>query len=321
MRITDDLLTVLRERSKTDGRRLILGGERLDPRVYQRVNEVLEGAGGKWHKDEQAHVFPGDAATVLARLLETQQVTTPREARQASQHFPTPRMVVETLIDLADLQPGMKVLEPSAGRGAIAAALADCGCLVDAVEMDEAHAAALKENGRARTVTLADFLTLPAEPRYDRVVMNPPFTKGADIAHVRHALGWLRPDGLLVAVMSHATAYQRGEAAKFRTLVAERGGTVHPLPEGAFIESGTGVQSLIVTIPATPREGVPAPVWPATNEVPSSATEESLPEPAVLARRIAADLRTALRHINAIADALEPTPSPPDPGDQLALDI
>lgn len=320
MRVPDALLALLRDRAETSGRRLVLGGERLDPRVYERLDEILQGAGGRWDKAEQAHVFPGDAAAALAEVLRTREVTTPRERVQAQQYFPTPGPVVEQLLGLAELAPGMEVLEPSAGRGAIAAALAARGCLVDAVEFDPGHAAALKEGGYARTVSVADFLTLPAEPRFDRVVMNPPFTRGTDVRHVRHALDWLRPDGLLVAVMSHATAYQCGKAARFRALVAERGGTVHPLPAGAFAESGTGVRSLIVTIPATRREGAP-PVWPATAGEPAPVDVEPLPAPAVIARQIEADLRTALRHIAAIAAALETPSTPPtDPGAQLALD-
>lgn len=45
-----------------------------------------------------------------------------------------------------------------------------------------------------------------------------------------------------------------------------------------------------------------------------------LPHPAVLARQIEADLKTAIRHIAAVAKSLEG--SPPDPGDgQLAIDL
>src|SRR3546814_13421981 len=51
-------------------------------------------------------------------------------------------------------------------------------------------------------VRQADFLTLPPSPIYDRIVMNPPFDRGRDCDHVRHAFGFLKPGGILVAVMS-----------------------------------------------------------------------------------------------------------------------
>lgn len=48
-----------------------------------------------------------------------------------------------------------------------------------------------------------------------------------------------------------------------------------------------------------------------------------LPPPAVIARQIQADLKAALREIEAVARALEqPTPvTPEDNGEQLALDL
>jgi N12 class adenine-specific DNA methylase len=60
-------LALLRE-CVTNGRLLRLG--RTVPRgQYLAVNKVLEAAGGEWDKRNQAHVFPGDAAEVLTRIL------------------------------------------------------------------------------------------------------------------------------------------------------------------------------------------------------------------------------------------------------------
>lgn len=63
-------------------------------------------------------------------------------------------------------------------------------------------------------------------PIYDRIVMNPPFLKQADIHHVNHALKFLRPDtGLLVSVMSAGVSFRVNNlTTSFRQLVAERGG-------------------------------------------------------------------------------------------------
>src|SRR5690606_4359523 len=169
----------------------------MDPRLYQRVNEVLEAVGGRWTTAVQAHVFPVDAAQALAPVLATGSVVTLREKRQSAQYFPPPAAVVQRVIELADLKPGMEVLEPSAGSGAIAAAAAERGAVVDCIEQDPGYAAVLADESVARTLTVADFLAVPAEPRYDRVVMNPPFTRGADMQHVEHALRFLKPDGLL----------------------------------------------------------------------------------------------------------------------------
>lgn len=321
MQIPDDILAILRGRAETDGNTIRLGGDRLDPRLYQRTNEVLEGAGGKWTKSVQAHVFPGDAGQTLASVLAAGQVVTLREKRNDAQYFPTPPAVVDRLIALARLEPGVRVLEPSAGSGAIANAVRDAGATVDCIERDPGYAATLTEAGHEVRVT--DFLAVPAEPRYARVVMNPPFTRQADIAHVRHALGFLKSDGLLVAVMSHTTAYHRG-AASFRHLVAERGGTVEPLPEGAFKGSDTGVKTLVVTIPATRPDGdVPAPTWPGQQPAqPEAEDKPQLDDPAAIAREMQRNLRTALREISALARLLEqPHTSSDDGSDEEAQQL
>ncbi|WP_062215692.1 methyltransferase [Streptomyces sp. NBRC 109706] len=310
--IPDDILTTLRTRARTTGPRLTLAGPRLDPRLYERIDTVLQGAGGRWDRTAQAHVFPDDAADALARLLTTRHVTTPRETIQAQQYFPTPEPVVARLLELAAITPGMRVLEPSAGRGALALAAASAGALVDAVEVEPGHAEVLRAaHHPGVTALVADFLATRPDPVYHRVIMNPPFTRGADIAHVTHALGALRAEGLLVAVMSHATA-TAASAARFRQLVADRGGQVQPLPAGAFRASGTDVRALIVTIPATRPAGAPPTVWPTdscTTTTPAPAPPP-LSAPAVIARRIVADLQRAATEFGRVADDLDRTTTP-----------
>lgn len=300
MKLTDDILTVLRERTAIDGTHLVLTGPRMDPELYQRVNEVLEAVGGRWTTGAQAHVFPIDAAQALAPVLETGQVVTLREKRQSAQYFPTPATVVQRLIDLAAIKPGMKVLEPSAGSGAIAAAASHAGAVVDCIERDPGYAAVLTDTGIARTLTVTDFLTVPAEPGYDRVLMNPPFTKGADMRHVEHALRFLGPDGLLVSVMSWAVTERNPRTATFRDLVEARGGTVEPVAAGAFRESGTDVPTVIVTIPTVRRADAKPTVWP-NREAPTAAEPEDFGDPATIAREIADNLRKATRIFDGIA--------------------
>ncbi|MET8113739.1 class I SAM-dependent methyltransferase [Streptomyces prasinus] len=300
MKLTNDILTVLKTRIETDGTHLVLTGPRMDPKLYQRVNEVLEAVGGRWITGVQAHVFPVDAAQALTPVLATGQVVTLREKRQSAQYFPTPTAVVQRVIGLAAIEPGMEVLEPSAGSGAIAAAAAASGAVVDCIEQDPGYAAVLADAGCARTLTVADFLTVPAEPRYDRVVMNPPFTRGTDMAHVEHALRFLKPNGLLVSVMSWAVTEHGRKTAGFRALVEARGGSVEAVAEGAFRESGTDVDTVIVTIPATrPADARPT-VWP-TREMPAVSDPEEFQEPAEIAREIADHLREATRIMDDLA--------------------
>lgn len=302
MKLTDDVRTVLTERTAIDGSRLVLTGPRMDPALYGRVNDVLEAVGGRWSTAEQAHIFQTPAAGALAPVLTAGEVTTLREKRSQAQFFPTPGPVVRRLIELADVRPGMEVLEPSAGSGAIASALVEAGAVVDCIERDPGYAALLADVGVAR-VTVADFLSIRPVPRYDRVVMNPPFTKGADIEHVEHAFRLLNPSGRLVAVMSRTAVEFPGRTARFRELVESRHGTVELVDAGAFRASGTGVATMIVTIPAARPEDAPATVWP-SETVPAAEPDAGFGDPKELAEQICADLRTALTEFEAVAATL-----------------
>ncbi|MFE7233979.1 methyltransferase [Streptomyces sp. NPDC057596] len=246
MKVSTDVLQVL-DRAQTDGPRLVLTGT-LDRKLYLDTAKVLEAAGGKWSRKERAHLFGGDAADAIEPILLTGEIVS---AKQLHGYFPTPDPVVRQVIDLARIEPGMRVLEPSAGRGALALAAVRAGAVVDCVEIQPEHANALAaERERNITVLTTDFLTTSPKPAYDRVVMNPPFAKGADITHVKHAWEALKPGGQLVAVMSAGVTFrQTSSAVAFRSRLEALGGELHPLPEGAFKESGTGVNTVIAVIP------------------------------------------------------------------------
>lgn len=245
MRVDNEILSVL-DNAEKEGNALRLVGQ-LDRNLYTKANKVLEAAGGKWNRKAKAHIFDGDAADAMEQIILTGEVTVPQDFG----FFPTPAPVVERLIELADISAGMTVLEPSAGTGNIVAGLHAAGAVVDAIELLEKNIEALKTQGLATLIDIGDFLETPAQPIYDRVVMNPPFERQADIKHVLHALRFLKPDGLLVSVMASSVTFRDNKlTTDFRALIRERGGEIEGLPEGSFKSSGTGVNTVIVTIPA-----------------------------------------------------------------------
>jgi predicted RNA methylase len=158
----------------------------------------------------------------------------------APQLFPTPAPLASRMVDLADVQPGQRVLEPSAGTGRILDAL-PAGCEVVAVEVHHTLAQALRAHAAAPTVHTADFLSLsPATLGYfDAVLMNPPFQFAADIKHIRHAATFLRPGGVLVAICA--------QGPRQRTAFTVPGWDFAPLPAGTFAQEGTNVSTAIVT--------------------------------------------------------------------------
>jgi predicted RNA methylase len=248
MKVDNTVLNVL-SNAQMDGSRLVLAGQ-LDRALYTQTNKVLEAAGGKWDRKAKAHVFPVDAADAMEQIIQTGEVTLIRTIQQDFGYFPTPPAVVKRLMALACVDFETLALEPSAGQGAIARALIDHGATVDCVELLGKNVEALEALKNVNAVQQGDFLAITPDPAYDRVVMNPPFAKQADIHHVNHALKFLKPDGLLVSVMSAGITFRDNKLTQdFRDLIRARGGDIEALPDGAFKDSGTLVRTVIVTIP------------------------------------------------------------------------
>lgn len=164
-------------------------------------------------------------------------------------YFPTPRAVVARMLDLAEIEPGALVLEPSAGHGAILDEIkaAHPGARLVAFERHSGLAEIIKAKGYM--VDRCDFLEQTPDAVHDRVMMNPPFEGGQDMQHVRHAFAFLKPGGRLVAVMSPGPFF-RGDAKarEFRDWFDNMGGEREELPAGSFKESGTGVGAVLVRI-------------------------------------------------------------------------
>jgi predicted RNA methylase len=249
MRVDNEVLNVL-SAAECIGNNLKLTGQ-LDRNLYTRTNKVLEAAGGKWNRKAGAHIFEADASDRIEQIILTGDVVVPKDDFE---FFPTPPGVVRHVIQLADIRDGMRVLEPSAGQGAIAKAAHDAAAdvMIDMYELmpannDALHSLNLRLSGIGKPV---DFLTVEPEPVYDRVVMNPPFGRQADIKHVNHALEFLKSGGRLVSVMSSSVTFRSNKlAADFRQMVEGRGGHIEELPEGSFKSSGTMVNTVIVVIP------------------------------------------------------------------------
>lgn len=244
MRIPDHVLPVL-ENATTDGARLVLNGQ-LDRKTYTDTDKVLQAIGGKWDRKAKAHIFDGDAEALIGDVLVSGEYF---RTKQDFGQFDTPSDLAERVVAIAGVSSGSVVLEPSAGIGRIAHAARAAGGLVTCYEIDPSRAQALRNV--FPDVFMADFLGSEPDPVYTSVVMNPPFSRQADIDHVIHAFRFLAPGGRLVAIMSASVAFrQNAKTASFREMVSFSGGTIESLPDGTFRESGTMVNTVIVTMNA-----------------------------------------------------------------------
>lgn len=164
----------------------------------------------------------------------------------ANQLFPTPPDLVARMVELADIRLGHDVLEPSAGTGRILEALPDSiweSGEVHAVEISEPLAQCLADRWKTLLTSCADFLEWDSHGiKFDRILMNPPFERGDDIRHILRARELLNPGGVLVAIC--AGGPRQKEALEPLASLWE------PLPAGTFQESGTGVNTVLLTIEA-----------------------------------------------------------------------
>lgn len=145
--------------------------------------------------------------------------------------------------------PKHRVLEPSCGDGRILDVIRARGHRGYGVEFDAARATQAKAKGH--TVLTANFLECAPEPGFDTVLMNPPFYGKHYAKHVRHALKFLKPGGVLVAILPATARYDHDE---FADLLASRGKWADPawkdLPVASFADAGTNVPTTMLKLHA-----------------------------------------------------------------------
>ena len=159
-------------------------------------------------------------------------------------------------------------LEPSVGEGELAVALIKAAggqVHIDAIDTDEVAlvvaerrmVAAFKAEGVSANfafkVDAYDFLKVSIRDsvRYDFIIMNPPFTGGADMAHVTHAWALLEFGGVLVALTSPAWRTAKTKAAiAFRELLLATGAEVEDIPAKTFEHTDIATVMLVLRKPA-----------------------------------------------------------------------
>ena len=191
--------------------------------------------------------------------------------------FPTPKPLIAKMLDAADIKPEDAVLEPSAGKGDILDAIKEKHPdTVDLVAVENMSPLRDILEAKGYGVGGSDFLEY--QRRADKIVMNPPFEKGQDIEHVRHAYDLLKPGGRLVSIMSEGS-FSRSfkKETEFRDWLDDVGGTSEKIEPGAFTGKGsfrqTGVASRMVVIDKV-AEAKPEPAPEVKAETPEKGIEK-----------------------------------------------
>jgi len=164
-------------------------------------------------------------------------------------YFPTPPPLADDLVMKADLELGLTILEPSAGKGNIADAIRrrEPDAELHTIELVKQLRDVLELKG----YKVIDYNFLEHTDTYDRIIMNPPFENYQDIDHVKHAYELLKPGGRLVSIVSAGTmTNQHRRAVEFRQWLDEHEAYTEPNPDGSFKsgERPTGVASWTIII-------------------------------------------------------------------------
>tara|TARA_R110000851_G_scaffold308778_1_gene467877 strand:- start:16335 stop:17738 length:1404 start_codon:yes stop_codon:yes gene_type:complete len=159
------------------------------------------------------------------------------------QFYRTPDAVAAEMIERAALREGQKILEPSCGDGSLMDAarkyamrhnLRELGMV--GVEVDAGRAQAARDKGFS--VHTANFLELAPKPDFDVIFMNPPFYGKHYQKHVEHARKFLKPDGVLYAILPITAVSDHGYIDPGRGWDRWK-----DLATGSFSESGTNINT------------------------------------------------------------------------------
>ena len=182
------------------------------------------------------------------------------QAEEYSDFYPTPDKLAGKMLSMVDFKHDKihDVLEPSAGKGHL------CDCLrrrvgdnwgldIDCIEFNPDLRAILKDNGFH--VVGDDFLKFRTSKCYDLILMNPPFSMGAQ--HLLHALQLMSMGGQIVCILNAETIrnpysnVRKHLAAKLTQLSARI-----EFVQNAFLqaERKTDVEIAIVSVKIPPKE-------------------------------------------------------------------
>ena len=235
MKISCDVANILGN-SEISGNKLFLPPGQLERKLYLSTNKVLEAIGGKWSRKEKAHIFPDPPQEIIEEILLTGEYT---DSKKEYQFFETPENIAKQLIRMAEIGDGDTVLEPSAGRGAIAKFIPSCDC----IELNPGNRQHLKDAGF--NVVGENFLEF--DRQYDIIIANPPFTKQQDIDHVNHMIDLAKKR--VVSVMSASITFRTNrKTQEFLDRIEQLDGEIIGLPEKSFKESRTNVNTCIVRV-------------------------------------------------------------------------
>jgi len=225
----------------------------LDRSVYNEVKKHFDAINGKWDKYAKGFVFPDHVNVQLAfAKLQAGKGETPQNVKKLYQFYGTPSNIADEMAYYLKPEANHRILEPSAGQGALIQAIHDWepNVVVDCFELMPSNREVLKQLPNVNILG-NDFMAADNLGEYDIIIANPPFAKNQDIDHFRKMYAHLAPHGALCAIMSkHWTFAHEKKCVEFRDwFYNEIGGCdLREIEAGEFKESGTNISCMMVGV-------------------------------------------------------------------------
>lgn len=234
-----------------EGTTIKLPPAQLERKLYQDVAKSLELIGGKWKGGKiMGFIFPQDPSELLEQIASGEK----RNLKKEFQFFATPESLASEMVMYADIQPTDIVLEPSAGQGAIIKAIqqrhpAHPVQYCELMPLNQTFL--LKQQADYTLFVNEDFLRITNRPNFfDKIIANPPFAKNQDIDHIYKMWEVLKPGGRIVTIASKHWLYSsnKKEISFKNWLYDTVEATVNTVEAGAFEESGTKIETVMIII-------------------------------------------------------------------------
>jgi hypothetical protein len=205
------------------------------PAYFMEVHEIMLECGGLYEKSEAGmpgYRFDYDFETLREALVLMGSIP----EQHSHQYYHTQEKEAKRAVDLCEISEEHDCLEPSTGQGHIAKHMPKH---TQCVEISKIRSAILE--GKGFNVVCDDFLTwVKTAKKYDRIVMNPPFTDNQAKEHVQAAAALLKANGKLVAILP--------ASLKDKTLVEGLKHEWSEVIENAFSTTGTNVSVIMLRL-------------------------------------------------------------------------
>ena len=235
-----EVIEVIKQCS-ADGNILRLPKMELSREDYLAVKKAIEKNGGKWKSGKTfGFVFADrDAADVIDSMV-----------NGSADNFATPSDVADLMVAKLEIQPYEKILEPSAGNGALINAVRRLynDITVDCYELNPLNRKVLEKMANVNVLG-DDFTKRLDDEEYDVIIATPPFSKNQDTIHLMKMWDNLRYGGRIACITStHWMFANDTKSTEFREWIIGKCTFQHEFPNGIFKESGTDIATILLIL-------------------------------------------------------------------------